>query len=107
ETVDIYEDSYIFYTATADEHGSFGPLTIQIRSFLGPVKLRIRAVGETSGLAAQVYFRIHTNWSQFHFTPDHDADNEFENVISHHNVDAMQLQWTGVTSGDTSSFSGT
>lgn len=107
ETVDIYEDSYIFYTATADEHGSFGPLTIQIRTFFGPVKLRIRAVGETSGLAAQVYFRIHTNWSQFHFTPDRASDNEFENVISPRNVDAMQLLWTGVTSGDTSSFSGT
>ena len=97
EIVDIYEDSYIFSTVQADGTGSFTGHRIQIRDFFGPFRIRIRAVGQSSGLADSATFRVHTNWAQFHANPAHTGVNEFENVIRPDNLGLLLERWFGVT----------
>ena len=41
---------------------------------------------------AESPFWVHTNWSQFGFTPTHDQFNIYENAPNSHNIDHVQLR---------------
>ena len=94
EDVDIYFDTTDLALAQSDASGSFSGIVIEVPASAVPGTHYVSVVGRSSGQQAQAPFLVSTNWNQFGFSPWHQGDNPYENVLSPSNVGQLQLAWT-------------
>jgi outer membrane protein assembly factor BamB len=97
--IDIYFDTKDEAKAIANGSGSFSNISIEAPASALPGKHWVSAVQRPGDTGAQAPFLVNTNWSQFHFTPDHKGLNPYENVLNTHTVGNLSLLWTYKTGG--------
>jgi outer membrane protein assembly factor BamB len=97
--IDIYFDTKDEAKAIANGSGSFSKISIEAPASALPGKHWVSAVQRPGDAGAQAPFLVNTNWSQFHFTPNHRGLNPYENVLSTHTVGNLSLLWTYTTGG--------
>ena len=97
--IDIYFDTKDEAKAIANGSGSFSNISIEAPASALPGKHWVSAVQRPGDTGAQAPFLVNTNWSQFHFTPDHDGLNPYENVLNTHTVGNLSLLWMYTTGG--------
>ena len=97
--IDIYFDTKDEAKAIANGSGSFSNISIEAPASALPGKHWVSAVQRPGDTGAQAPFLVNTNWSQFHFTPNHDGLNPYENVLNTHTVGNLSLLWTYTTGG--------
>ncbi len=98
EAVDVYFDTSHLVLTVTSETGAFSCTLSAPRSAIPGVHW-ITAVGRKSRLAAQNPFTVRTNWSQFHYGPQHQGCNPYENVLSPSNVAGLEEAWQYTTDG--------
>ena len=54
----------------------------------------VTATGESSGLQAQAFFTVRTDWTKFHFDLANTGLNPYENVLSPASVGGLTLAWS-------------
>jgi len=92
--VDIYFDTKDEALAVTDGSGSFGQIGITVPGSAKPGGHWVTGVERYTGLAGQSRFLVNTNWAEFHFSPDLDGLNPYENVLSPSNVSRLANRWT-------------
>ncbi len=97
--IDIYFDTKDEAKVIANGSGSFSNISIEAPRSALPGKPWVSAVQRPGDTGAQAPFLVNTNWSQFHFTPNHDGLNPYENVLNTHTVGNLSLLWTYTTGG--------
>jgi outer membrane protein assembly factor BamB len=97
--IDIYFDTKDEAKAIANGSGRFSKISIEAPRSALPGKHWVSAVERPGKTGAQAPFLVNTNWSQFHFTPDHKGLNPYENVLNTHTVGNLSLLWTYTTGG--------
>ena len=97
--IDIYFDTKDEAKAIANGSGSFSKISIQTPKSALPGKHWVSAVQHSGQVGAQAPFLVNTNWTQFHFTPNHKGLNPYENVLNTHTVGNLSLLWTYTTGG--------
>jgi outer membrane protein assembly factor BamB len=95
----IYFDTKDEAKAIANGSGSFFNIGIEAPTSALPGKHWVSAVQRPGDMGAQAPFLVNTNWSQFHFTPNHEGLNPYENVLNRHTVGSLGLLWTYTTGG--------
>jgi outer membrane protein assembly factor BamB len=102
--LDIYFDSKKEALVVTDDKGGFENARIQAPRNALPGKHWVKALEGSFGNGAHEPFLVQTNWNQFHFTPEHDGVNPYENLLSPQAVGHLELKWTyGVGSSVASS----
>jgi outer membrane protein assembly factor BamB len=110
-TVDIYFDITDLAQATTNAAGAFGGggslqggIAVQAPASAVPGTHWIMALERSGQKLARKPFLVRTDWAQFHFGPDHNGWNHYENVLSASTVGGLGLRWSYQTgSGVTSS----
>jgi len=92
--VDVYFDTKDLALAVTDGSGSFGQIGITVPGSAKPGGHWITGVERHTGLAGQTRFLVETNWFEFHFSPDLNGFNPFENVLNAVNVQRLGVRWT-------------
>jgi hypothetical protein len=69
--IDIYFDTKDEAKAVASDSGKFSKISIEAPRSALPGKHWVTAVQRPGDKGAQAPFLVNTNWSQFHFTPNH------------------------------------
>jgi len=92
--VDIYFDAKDEALAVTDGNGAFGKIGITVPGSAKPGGHWITGVERYKGLAGQSHFLVNTDWPQFHFSPDHQGINPYENVLSPSNVTRLRVRWS-------------
>ena len=100
EMVDVYFDLQDLALVVTDGFGTFS-CTLQVPKEALPAIHWITAGGRSSGLAAQKPFTVRTNWSMFHYGPQHRGFNPYENVLSPSNVAGLNELWRYTLGGST------
>lgn len=101
--IGIYFDKADEALAVADGAGSFSMISIHAPESAGPGKHWVSAVDRTGHNRSRVPFTVNTNWNQFHFSPNHDGFNPYENVLSPSTVSGIGLRWSSPTVGQVES----
>jgi outer membrane protein assembly factor BamB len=99
KAVDIFFDTTDEALVVANGSGTFSGIAVSTPASAKPGTHWISAVQRAGQVGAQVSFLVSTNWSHFHFAPDHIGFNPFENVLSPSNVPGMTLNWKFPTVG--------
>ena len=92
EAMDVYFDTSHLVLTVTSETGTFSCTLTAPRSAIPGVHW-VTAVGRKSKLAAQKPFTVRTNWSQFHYGPQHRGYNPYENVLSPSTVAGLNEAW--------------
>jgi len=100
--VDIYFDAKDEALAVTDGNGAFGKIGITVPGSAKPGGHWITGVERYKGLAGQSHFLVETDWAEFHFSPNLDGFNPYENVLNRANVSRMGVRWNDVLEGDNS-----
>ncbi len=95
----IYFDTQREAKATADGTGSFSKVAISVPASALPGQHLVSAIQHPRRTRGQAPFLVNTNWSQFHFTPNHKGLNPYENVLNPKTVGNMELLWSFTTGG--------
>src|SRR5947199_3462940 len=96
ETVIVDFDKTQIGMATTDATGTFVVRVSVLKTALPGIHA-LQATGQSSGLTAAASFLVQTDWTQFHFGPQHTGYNPYENVLSSSNVSELTLDWSYVT----------
>jgi len=96
-SVRIFFDEMKLAVVHADSTGAFSNVSIQVPASALPGRHRIFAGVLSGGTLTQTAFLVRTNWSQFHFSPDHSGYNQYENVLSPVNVANLGVFWKYTT----------
>jgi len=97
--IDIYFDTKDEAKAISNGSGSFSNISIEAPASALPGKHWVSAVQRAGDTRAKAPFLVNTNWTQFHFAPDHKGLNPYENVLNTHTVGNLSLLWTYTTGG--------
>ena len=97
--ISIYFDKQREAKATANGTGSFSKIAISVPASALPGKHLVSAVQHPRRVKAQAPFLVNTNWTQFHFTPNHKGLNPYENVLNPKTVGNLELLWSFPTGG--------
>jgi eukaryotic-like serine/threonine-protein kinase len=92
--INIYFDTTLETSTTADSTGSFSNVAITIPAAATPGKHSVSADEISNGTGAQAPFRVNTNWSMFGFTADGARWNPYENQLSPRTVRKLSLAWS-------------
>jgi outer membrane protein assembly factor BamB len=84
---------------SADDAGQFAT-RFHVPADALPGEHTIFAKGLTSDHQDDVPFTVRTDWLQFHFGPDHQGLNPYENVLSPSTVGGLQEKWAAPTDGN-------
>ena len=97
EGVQVSFDTTELAFAATDSAGAFTRILLTIPASATPGTHYVTAIGTLSGATAHARLIVRTNWSQFHFGPQHLGYNAFENVLTAANVGTMQMRWKAHT----------
>ena len=81
-------------STTANGLGAFSK-GITVPATAQPGNHVVKAVGQSSGIAAQATFLVRTDWAEFGFSPSARSFNPYENTVGTNNVSSLRLAWTG------------
>src|SRR5947209_184867 len=98
EQVTIKFDMAQVGTAHTNSSGAFST-TITVPANAQPGTHIISAIGQTSGLSAQVSFLVQTDWFMFGYRAKHTHYNPYENTLNTANVSNLVLDWKYYTTG--------
>jgi len=98
EPVDVYFDVTDLCLAMANGAGSFS-CTLKVPREAIPAIHWVTAVGRRLVAGAQKPFTVRTNWSQFHYGPQHQGFNPYENVLNPSNAEGLNQTWSYPTLG--------
>jgi hypothetical protein len=79
--------------AVADASGSFANVSLQVPVVALPGEHTVAATSPDGGTLAQTSFLVRTDWNQFHFSPNRQGTNPFENVLSPATVGGLKVRW--------------
>jgi outer membrane protein assembly factor BamB len=92
--VDIFFDTKDKALVVTNRKGEFHDARIYAPRSAHPGQHWVTALERNNDKGAQEPFLVQTNWSQFRFSPEHDAVNPFENVLDPHTVGGLGVKWT-------------
>jgi outer membrane protein assembly factor BamB len=92
--VDIFFDTKDKALVVTNGKGEFHDAGIYAPRSARPGKHWVTALERNNDKGAQQVFLVQTDWSQFRFSPKHDAVNPFENVLDPHTVGGLGVKWT-------------
>ena len=99
ESVDVLFDTATVASGRADGAGAVSGTSFQVPGSALPGTHRVKAVGRSSGLAAEQRFLVRTNWPQVRFSAAHSGFNPFENVLNRSNVSRLAVKWAVAPGG--------
>jgi outer membrane protein assembly factor BamB len=91
--VDIFFDTKDRALVITNRKGEFHDAGIYAPRSAPPGDHWVTALERTNHKGAQQPFLIQTNWSQFHFAPNHEGLNPYENVLNPSTVRNLDLKW--------------
>lgn len=91
--VDIYFDTKDEALVVTNSQGEFKDTKIEVLRSATPGEHWVTALERNNDTGAQESFLVQTDWRQFRFSPTHQADNPFENVISPKTVGSLGVKW--------------
>jgi eukaryotic-like serine/threonine-protein kinase len=97
--VRIFFDSADVAIVTTDANGSLINQPISVPRSSIPGEHWISVVERNDSQGASQLFVVNTNWPQFHFSPNREGSNPYENVLNLTNVDKLGLKWSFATNG--------
>jgi outer membrane protein assembly factor BamB len=92
--VDIYFGTKDKALIITDGKGEFNSAKIYAPRSARPGKHWVTALERNNDKGAQKPFLVRTDWGQFHFSPDLDGLNPYENVLSTHTASRLGLKWS-------------
>jgi outer membrane protein assembly factor BamB len=92
--VDIFFDTKDKALVVTNGKGEFHDAGIYAPRSAHPGKHWVTALERNNDKGAQKPFLVRTDWSQFHFSPDLDGLNPYENVLSPHTASRLGLKWS-------------
>lgn len=92
--VDIYFDTKDKALIVTDAKGEFHDAAINAPRSAHPGEHWVTALERNNDKGAQKPFLVRTNWNQFHFSPDLDGLNPYENVLSPRTASRLGLKWS-------------
>ena len=92
--VDIFFDTKDKALVVTNGRGEFHDATIYAPRSAHPGEHWVTALERNNDKGAQKPFLVRTNRNQFHFSPDLDGLNPYENVLSPHTASALGLKWS-------------
>ncbi len=99
EPVDLYFDTGDIGLSSAISTGA-GNLPFTIPASAHPGVHWITAIGRRSVNSVQISFTVRSNWPQLGFTPNHKANDRYENVLSNATVGSLDEAWQTPFIGD-------
>lgn len=97
--VDLFFDTKDKALVVTNGKGEFSDVRIHAPRGARPGEHWVTALERNNDEGAQELFLIRTDWSQFHFNPDHEGLNPYENVLNLRTVHDLGLKWTFNTPG--------
>jgi outer membrane protein assembly factor BamB len=91
--VDIYFDTKDEALVVTNSKGEFKDAKAHAPRSARPGQHWVTALERNNDKGAQKPFLVQTDWSQFRFSPEHDAVNPFENVLDPHTVGGLGVKW--------------
>jgi outer membrane protein assembly factor BamB len=91
--VDIYFGTKDEALVVTNDKGEFRNAGIGAPRSARPGEHWVTALERNNDKGAQKPFLIQTDWSQFRFSPEHNAANPFENVLNPHTVGGLGVKW--------------
>jgi len=101
--VDIYFDTKDEALVVTDGKGEFDNAKAYAPRSAHPGQHWVTALERNNDKGAQEPFLVRTNWSQFHFAPNHDGLNPYENVLNPQTVGNLEMKWVYSVGGVRSS----
>jgi hypothetical protein len=98
--VDIYFDTKDEALVVTNSKGEFEDAKAYAPRSAHPGKHWITALDRNNDKGAQEPFLVQTDWSQFHFAPDHEGVNTYENVLDPSAVRDLQFRWSFAAKGN-------
>jgi len=98
EVIDLTFDTAPVGQAVANARGKFST-SVAVPASALPGDHIVTATGESSGLQAQAFFTVRTDWTKFHFDLANTGQNPYENVLSPSTVGGLVLDWAAPTVG--------
>jgi hypothetical protein len=101
--VDIFFDTKDEALVVTSRKGEFHHAGIHAPRNAHPGQHWVTALDRNNDKGAQKLFLVQTDWNQFHFAPDHEGVNPYENVLNPRTVGSLDLKWTFATGYSTDS----
>jgi outer membrane protein assembly factor BamB len=98
--VDIYFDTEDEAVVLTNNEGEFQHALIHVPREAYPGEHWVTALERNNDKGDQEPFVVNTNWGQFHYSPDQDGFNSYENVLKPSNVSSLGLRWRYSTGGN-------
>jgi outer membrane protein assembly factor BamB len=92
--VDIFFDTKDKALVVTNGKGEFHDAGIYAPRSARPGEHWVTALERNNDKGARKSFLVQTNWSQFHFDPDHGGLNPYENVLNRNTVRTMGIRWS-------------
>lgn len=92
--VDVYFDTKDEVLVVTDSKGEFKDAKAYAPRSARPGQHWVTALERNNDKGAQKPFLVQTNWSQYRFSPEHDGENPYENVLNPQTVASLDLRWT-------------
>jgi outer membrane protein assembly factor BamB len=95
--VDIFFDTKDEALVVTSDKGDFHNAGAYAPRGAHPGKHWVTALERNNDKGAQQPFLVQADWSEFHFGPDHEGLNPYENMLNPHTVRNMDLKWSHST----------
>jgi outer membrane protein assembly factor BamB len=98
--VDIYFDTKDEALVVTNGKGEFHDAAAYAPKSALPGEHWVTALERNNDKGDHEPFVVNTNWRQFHFSPDQDGFNSYENVLKPSNVSSLGVRWRYSTGGN-------